>query len=330
MASPTENGNKEIEEISVMKMQLNNGQSMPVIGLGTWRSLPASVYQAVKDAIDLGYRHIDCAHSYGNETEIGLAIKDKIDEGVLKREDLFVTSKLWCTYHRPDMVRVGCEQSLRRLKLNYLDCYLIHWPTAFEESKDLYPMDEKQKVIFADYNFVSTWSAMEELVDQGLCRTIGVSNFNKRQIEEILKTALIPPAVLQVECHPYLNQKRLIGFAKENDMVVVCYSPLGSSHTPYEKPGKYKLLENPTIVEMAKKYKCNPAQILLRYQIDRGNVVIPRSITKSHMKDNLDVGDFKLTKEDLLEIDQLDINGRIMDFKVAAGHPHHPFENDEF
>ncbi|XP_037933543.1 1,5-anhydro-D-fructose reductase-like [Teleopsis dalmanni] len=329
MASSAEYDNR-LEDKSVMKMGLNNGHNIPAIGLGTWRSTPEVVSQAVKDAIDLGYRHIDCAFSYGNESEIGLAIQEKIAEGILKREDLFVTSKLWCTYHRPDIVRVACDISLKRLKLKYLDCYLMHWPLAFAESEDIIPMDENKKVLFADYSFISTWNAMEELVNEGLCRTIGVSNFNKRQLEELLNAARIPPAVLQLECHPYLNQKRLIDFARKHNLTVVAYSPLGSSHTPYEKPGKYKLLEHPIILEMAKKHKRNPGQILLRYQMDCGNAVIPRSVTKSHMKDNLDIHNFKLTKEDLLEIDQLDINGRIMDFKMAAGHPDHPFENDEF
>ncbi|EDW72755.1 uncharacterized protein Dwil_GK17013 [Drosophila willistoni] len=314
--------------MSTPNLLLSNGTSIPMVGLGTWRSSPEVVTQAVKDAIDIGYRHFDCAYIYGNEAQVGAAIRDKIEEKVVTREKLFITSKLWNTFHKPEMVRSACKESLRNLGLNYLDLYLMHWPMAYKSGESLYPTcPDTGKAAFEDIDYVDTWKAMEELVDAGLCRGIGVSNFNAQQINRLLDVAKIKPVILQIECHPYLQQKPLITLCYDNDITVTAYSSLGSGHTPYEKPGSYPLLKNPVILAIAEKYNRTPAQILLRYQTQMGIVVIPRSVSKQHMYDNfITIWDFGLTIDDLAAIDDLDCKGRFMTMKAAYGHPHHPFD----
>ncbi|CRL05748.1 CLUMA_CG018777, isoform A [Clunio marinus] len=206
--------------VIVPNVQLNNGLTMPIFGLGTWGSPPGQVEQAVKDAIDAGYRSIDCAHVYRNEHEVGTAVNEKISEGVVKREDLFITSKLWNTFHHPKSVRKAIETSLKNLKLSYLDLYLVHWPMSYKEDGDnLFPKDNKGMFIDGKVDYVDTWKAMEELVDAGLTKSIGISNFNKGQIERLVANARILPATNQVECHPYLNQKRLKDFCETKKII---------------------------------------------------------------------------------------------------------------
>jgi aldehyde reductase len=315
----------------VPTVKFNNGQTFPVFGLGTWKSKPGEVVQAVKDAIDAGYRHIDCAHLYGNEKEVGDAIKTKVSEGVVKREDLYITSKLWCNSHRPDMVEPALRLTLSNLGLDYLDLYLIHWPTAFKAGPDLYPVDATGKYLFGNDDYVDTWKAMEEVCKKGLTKSIGVSNFNKRQIERVLEKATILPVTNQIECHPYLNQKKLIGFCRSKGIVVTAYSPLGSPDRPWAKPDDPKLTEDAKIVQIASKYKKSPAQVILKYQIQRGNITIPKSVNKSRIKENLDIWDFQLTPEDIAYLDTFDCNGRVCHFVEATGHPNHPFtDRDEY
>ncbi|KAB0794457.1 hypothetical protein PPYR_11296 [Photinus pyralis] len=178
--------------MSPQTVKLNNGLEIPIFGLGTWKSNPGEVTQAVEDAIDAGYRHIDCAFIYQNEKEIGVALAKKFKEGKIKREDIFVTSKLWNAFHSPHLVEGALRQSLQNLGLDYLDLYLIHWPIGFKEGGELFPIDADGKMQFSNVDYVDTWRAMEKLVQQGLVKSIGLSNFNKRQIEDILKVAKFP------------------------------------------------------------------------------------------------------------------------------------------
>jgi len=316
----------------VPKIQLNNGNFIPALGLGTWGSPVGQVSQAVKDAIDVGYRHIDCAHVYGNEHEVGEGINAKISEGVVKREDLFITSKLWNTFHRPDLVEGALKTTLKNLGTPYVDLYLIHWPFAYKEGGELFPKDDKDNLAFSSVDFLDTWQALEKLVDAGLAKSIGVSNFNSAQIKRLLSACRIKPVTNQVECHPYLTQQKLSAFLKSVDIVLTAYSPLGSPNRPWVTKDDPVLLDDPKIVGLAKKYNKTTAQVLIRYQLQRGHVVIPKSVTKSRIASNFNVFDFELTAEDLALINTFECNGRICPMTGAldsSTHPDYPF-NDEF
>ncbi|XP_011919537.1 PREDICTED: aldo-keto reductase family 1 member C1 homolog [Cercocebus atys] len=219
-------------------VKLNDGHFMPVLGFGTYA--PAEVpknkaLEATKLAIEAGFRHIDSAHLYNNEEYVGLAIRSKIADGTVKREDIFYTSKLWCNSHRPEFVRPALERSLKNLQLDYVDLYLIHFPVSVKPGEEMIPKDENGKVLFDTVDLCATWEAMEKCKDAGLAKSIGVSNFNRRQLEMILNKPGLKykPVCNQVECHPYLNQRKLLDFCKSKDIVLVAYSALGSHR---EKP----------------------------------------------------------------------------------------------
>ncbi|XP_059474492.1 aldo-keto reductase family 1 member B1-like [Neocloeon triangulifer] len=313
----------------IPKVTLNNGLEIPIIGLGTWKSQPGVVTQAVKDAIDVGYRHIDCAHVYGNEKEVGAGINAKIKEGVVQRKDLFITSKLWDSHHHPDFVVAACMNTLKDLGLDYLDLYLMHYPIAYKAGFETHPTDENGKLMYSTDDYVDTWKAMEKLVDRKLVRSIGLSNFNSKQIERVLDVATIKPAMLQIECHPYLNQKKLIAFGRERGMSITAYSPLGSKDRPWAKPGEPVLLEDKKLHEMSTRLSRTPAQIVLRYQIQRGNVVIPKSVHKTRILENFAVFDFELSQEDMQLLDSFDKNTRFCTEPSSVDHPDYPF-NLEF
>ncbi|CAL8072351.1 unnamed protein product [Orchesella dallaii] len=313
----------------VPKLKLNNGLLMPALGLGTWLSSPNEVTQAVKDAIDLGYRHIDCAFVYGNENEVGLAIKAKIEEGVVKREDLFITSKLWNTFHRPGLVEGAVRTSLERLGLDYLNLYLIHMPMGLQEGDGLVPFDKDGKFISSDTDIVDTYKAMEELVKKGLTKSIGVSNFNKAQIQRILDNCSIPPATNQVECHPYLTQVKLIEYCKSKDITVTAYSQFGSPASPFRKPEDPVALQDPVIGGIATKHGKKAGHVILRWILQRGLIAIPKSVTQQRIAENIDILDFTLADSEMKEIDALNRNIRICSNDIFRSHKDYPF-NDEY
>ncbi|XP_023242820.1 aldose reductase-like isoform X1 [Centruroides sculpturatus] len=309
----------------VLRVQLSNGYKIPAIGLGTWKSKPGEVQQAVKDAIDAGYRHFDCAFAYQNEAEVGDAIQEKISDGSVKRDDLFITSKCWNTFHSKDKVFECLNKSLSSLKLDYLDLYLIHWPLGYKEGGELFPKDETGKFLYSDVDYLETWKAMEECHKKGLVRSIGLSNFNSVQIKRICSNATIKPVMLQVECHPYLTQCPLLEFCKSLDIKVTAYSPLGSPDRPWAKPDDPQLLEEPKIKEIAKKYNKSSAQVLLRFQVQRGVIVIPKSVTKERIISNIQLFDFELTPEEMETIGGFNRDYRVCHLAWSKDHPHYPF-----
>ncbi|XP_067133092.1 aldo-keto reductase family 1 member B1-like isoform X1 [Centruroides vittatus] len=309
----------------VLRVQLSNGYKIPAIGLGTWKSKLGEGKQAVKDAIELGYRHIDCALYYENEEEIGEAIKEKIDDGTVKREELFITSKCWNTYHSKDKVVECCQKSLKALKLDYLDLFLIHWPMGYKEGGDLLPTDANGHFLFSDVDYLETWMGMEECHKRGYVRSIGISNFNISQIKRLWENAIIKPVMNQVESHPYLNQFELLEFCNRLNVKITAYCPLGAPYQYGSKPGEKNLLEDPILKEIASNYSKTTAQVALRYQIQRGVIVVPKSSNKERLKSNIEIFDFKLSRDEMKAIEALNCNIRIVTMIHSKSHPYYPF-----
>ncbi|KDR21030.1 1,5-anhydro-D-fructose reductase [Zootermopsis nevadensis] len=316
----------------ILTVKLNDNLDFPIIGLGTYNAgKEGEVEEVVKHAIDIGYRHIDGALVYENEKEVGAAIKAKIAEGVIMRDDIFVTSKLWNTYHKPELVMQGIKKTLSDLGLEYLDLYLVHWPFAFQEGGSLMPKDENDKFIPSDVDYLDTWKVMEECVKLGLTKSVGLSNFNSEQIQRVLDVATIKPVVNQVECHPYFNQSKMIAFCKERGIVVTAYAPFGrpGSTVNYIRHDVAPLLQDTKLQEIATKRDKTVAQVILRYLIQHGVVPIPKSSNKSRLQENFDVFNFELTPVEISSIDALNSDSRIFTYSLFADLKDYPF-NTEF
>lgn len=309
-------------------LNLKNGAKIPIIGLGTWESPKNVVATAVKTAIDAGYRHIDCAHDYENESEVGDGIKAKLDEGKIKREEVFVTSKLWVTFFAPHRVEPAFKLSLRKLKLAYLDLYLMHFPFALKENH--VDVGDGNYDVYNDesIDYVATWKELIKLQKSGLAKAIGVSNFNQFQIERLVKETSYVPDVHQFECHPYLDQSNLIQFCQSKNIVVTGYSPLGSPGN--QDANSPTLFTEPVMKDIANKYSKTIAQILLRYQLQRNIVVIPKSVTPSRIVSNMELFDFSLSEDDMIRIRNLNKNLRTCDVDgwASKSHKYYPFRKD--
>lgn len=290
-----------------------NGLQMPQIGLGTWKSDPGVVSNIVQTAIQVGYRSIDCACDYGNEQEVGKGIADGIAAAGISRQDLFVTSKLWNHYHRPEHVRPALEKTLSDLNLNYLDLYLIHFPISLKyvPFEKRYPpgwvhdpeVPEDNHLIPDPVSIHDTWAAMEALVDAGLVRHIGLSNFPAILIMELLSKSRIRPSVLQVELHPYLQQEALLSYCKREKIAVTAYSSLGAiSYAPLGMDKGDSLLEDPVLCSVAKRNGKSPAQVALRWAFQRGTIIIPKTSKVERLKENLELINWKLADEDMEQI----------------------------
>ena len=306
-------------------LTLNTGALMPAVGLGTWKSPPDKAGEAVKYALtEAGYRHVDCAWIYRNEAEIGSAFKEVFGSGRVKRKDIFVTGKLWNTFHARKSVVDGCKQSLSDLKVDYLDLYLMHWGLAIPMvdevtmnsiGRNTEQLDPRGVLITEPIPVRETWEAMEDLVRTGLVKAIGVANFTAPMLIDLLSYAKIPPAVNQVELHPYLQQSDLVEFCRYRNIVSTGYSPLGSPGN-YKEKGFPAIAEDEVIVNIARAHKKSPQQVLVRWGVQRGTVVIPKSVTPERIKENIDVFDFALTELEMQKIANLNRNLRFVNPSV--------------
>jgi alcohol dehydrogenase (NADP+) len=279
-----------------------NTLKMPMIGFGTLIPDAATTIIATKYALEAGFRHFDGAERYRNESEVGEALKEGLIANGITREDIFVTTKLWNTNHRPERVEPAFEASLNRLQLNYLDLYLIHTPFAFQPGEDQDPRDENGNVIYDnEVTLYDTWKAMERLVDLGKCRAIGLSDVNLEQLTEIYESARIKPAVVQVEAHPYLPETELLEFCKEKGIIFLAFAPLGHGI----RPG---LLENPIITSIASKLQKTPAQVLLSWAIQRGTALLTTPKTEERAKENFNI--FPLPEDAMEEINNIETRQR--------------------
>src|SRR6056297_104144 len=309
---------------SVDHLELPDGGKLPSVGLGMWKIPNVKCATVVHDAIKTGYRHLDCACDYGNEAEVGDGLAAAIADGVVTREDVWVTSKLWNTYHKAEHVRPALEKTLADLKLDYLDLYHVH----FLISLAFVPFDRRYPPgWFYDPDAASpamnpvpvpireTWAAMEDLVDSGLVRRIGVCNFGTSLLRDLLSDCRIRPTVLQVELHPYLTQRNLVRYAQSEGIVVTAFSPLGAkSYQPLGMAaGNESVLDEETMMTIAGKHSRSPAQIVLRWGVQRNTAVIPKSQQKEHLKENLELFDFELSDEEMAAIDHLDRHRRFND-----------------
>ncbi len=303
---------------------LKSGSKIPSIGMGLWKVSNEEVPQVVVNAAECGYRHFDSACDYGNEESVGLGLQEVFNSGICSREDLWITSKLWNTYHQAEHVKPALKKTLHDLKLDYLDLYLIHFPISqkYVPIEERYPPEwffdpdaENPKIELEQVPVNETWQAMEELVKEGLVKEIGVCNFGCSLLRDLMANATIPPAVLQVELHPYLTQEKLLRFCRESGITVTGFSPLGAlSYFSIGMAEKNEsIIEQSIVKEIAERHQRTPAQIVLRWGIQRGTAIVPKTVNIDRMKENRAIYEFELAQEDMAALSGLNQNRRFND-----------------
>jgi len=309
---------------------LNTGTNIPSVGFGTWKIPKESAKETIKKALECGYRHIDCALEYGNQEQVGEALHEMIESHTINRGELFITSKLWNTHHKRHAAYTDLDTTLRQLKLHHLDLWLMHWPLAFIQASTRSgdttqaATDQNGKVMLDNVPILETWTAMEEMHKNGKARAIGVSNFTLPMLQQLLSVCEIPPAVVQIELHPYLQQAELIEFCLSKGIHVTAYSPLGS-----QLSDNVDLLQDPVITEIAKSRNKTPGQIVLQWNLQRHISVIPKASSPEHMQENLQVFDFELTSEEIRKIEGLDRGLRFLSAQKIWGIALFPEETGE-
>ncbi|KAK4363317.1 hypothetical protein RND71_018558 [Anisodus tanguticus] len=279
---------------------LNNGETLPIMGMGTYSGENdiETTERAIRMAIKMWYIHFDTAKIYGSEPAVGNALRRAICDGLVEREDIHVTSKLWSSDHHDPVSPL--QQTLQRLGMEYIDMYLVHWPVALKPWVD-YPVPAEED--FEEFDMENTWSGMERCLEMGLCRSIGVSNFSSRKIEELLDFACVTPAVNQVEMHPMWRQRKLRATCREYGIHVSAYSPLGG---PGNAWGTTNVVDHPIIQSIAQKHNATPAQVALRWGLSQGSSVIVKSFNLRRMKENMGALHLKLDERDLLDINKME------------------------
>lgn len=266
------------------RIPLNNGSgAIPAVGFGTLIPDPVATTQATRTALEVGFRHLDCAERYRNEAAVGDALQAALAAGTIRREDVFVTTKLWNTNHRPERVKPAFDGSRRRLQVDDIDCYLIHTPFAFRPGDDQDPRDERGQVVYdSGVTLAETWGALERLVDEGHCKAIGLSDVNLEKVRAIVAVARIKPAVVQVESHPYLPEWELLDFCREHGIVLLAFAPLGHGLVP-------SVLDDPVIAAIAKRVGKTPAQVALAWAVQRGAAFLTTSTKPQRIQENFDI-----------------------------------------
>jgi len=266
------------------KIPLAHGSgAIPAVGFGTLIPDPLVTKRAVEAALEVGFRHLDCAERYRNEEAVGDAMQAALTAGTIRREDVFVTTKLWNTNHRPDRVKPAFDASRRRLRIDYVDCYLIHTPFAFRPGDEQDPRDEHDQVIYdSGVTLVETWRALERLVDDGQCKAIGLSDVTLEKLREIVAAARIKPAVVQVESHPYLPEWDLLDFCREHGIVLLAFAALGHGLNP-------RVLDDPVITNIAQRVHKTPAQVALAWAVQRGTPFLTTSTTPRRIQENFEI-----------------------------------------
>ena len=300
-------------DFRTQKLRLNHGSGeLPVLGFGTLIPEPAATLIATRDALEAGFRHLDCAERYRNEREVGEALRAGLIAGGLARKDIFITTKLWNTNHRPERVEPAFDGSLSRLGLDYLDLYLSHTPFAFQPGDEQDPRDSTGRIIYdRDVTLLDTWRAMENLVDRGKCRAIGLSDVGLDKLSAIYESARIKPAVVQVEAHPYLPETELLEYCRKNNIVLLAFAPLGHGI----RPGP---LEDPVILDIAARVEKTPAQVLLAWAVQRGTALLTTPRTAARARENFNIS--ALPEAALEEINRIQTRQRFNDV-VTTGSP---------